>query len=362
MFTTRIILLVALITTPLFSENKLNALLPVRGFAIAAPTPDRLDDFISFMETSLGPNQVNTLVLRVDYNFEYESHPELRSPNPLTKANVKRLADTATELGINIIPQFNLLGHQSWHSKLGNLLTVYPEFDETPGVELSEKYEWPNEDGLYCKSYCPLHPEVHNIVFELVDELMEAFGATTFHAGMDEVFFIGHSDCPRCSGKNTAELFANEVTLIRNHLNQSNQTLWIWGDRLLDGITTGLGEWEASINNTHTAIDLIPKDVVICDWHYNNAEPTAAFFAMHGLQVITCPWNNGEVAKQQLTQTLLLRDHANSTLSNRMLGMMQTIWSPAGSFLDHLNSSSSENEKREDVDCYIKLYQSINEL
>lgn len=36
----------------------------------------------------------------------------------------------------------------------------------------------------------------------------------------------------------------------------------IWGDRLIDGKTTGIGAWEASMNNTYRAIDLIPKDVL----------------------------------------------------------------------------------------------------
>ncbi|MFB9293794.1 hypothetical protein [Persicitalea jodogahamensis] len=71
--------------------------------------------------------------------------------------------------GIELIPQVNLLGHQSADSHVKTLLEVYPEFDETPHVKMPEKYEWPNADGLYCKSYCPLHPDVHKVVFDMVD-------------------------------------------------------------------------------------------------------------------------------------------------------------------------------------------------
>ena len=35
------------------------------------------------------------------------------------------------------------------------------EFDETPG-------KYPNNEGIYCRSYCPLHPEVHEVLFDLV--------------------------------------------------------------------------------------------------------------------------------------------------------------------------------------------------
>ena len=80
--------------------------------------------------------------------------------------------------------------------KTDKLLTVYPQFDETPNVKMPEKYEWPNADNLYCKSYCPLHPDVHKVVFDLIDEICDAFETNAFHAGMDEVFYLGEDECP----------------------------------------------------------------------------------------------------------------------------------------------------------------------
>lgn len=117
---------------------------------------------------------------------------------------------------IKIIPLIDLLGHQSWDTHPGNLLKTHPEFDETPWVKFPEKYKWPNEDRLYCKSYCPLHPGVHDVVFPLVDEVCDAFEAEAFHAGMDEVFYIGEDKCPRCGGKDKSELFAGELKKIRD--------------------------------------------------------------------------------------------------------------------------------------------------
>jgi hypothetical protein len=306
----------------------------VRGLCISAPDPDRLKEFIDFMEKDLAANGINTLVLMVDFNYEYDSYPNLRSDNPLSKHDVKKLVNCARKNNIRIIPHINLLGHQSWASNVNKLLREYPQFDETPSVVMPENYEWPNDDGLYCKSYCPLHPEVHQVVFALVDELMEAFEADAFHAGMDEVFYIGMDDCVRCKGKNKAELFAGEVKTIRDHLAEKNRELWIWGDRLLDGTATGLGMWEASENDTYPAIDLIPKDVVICDWHYENAEPTAAIFALKGFRVIACPWNKPEVMKDQLELIQAFRQNSNDVLKGRFLGVMQTVWTGSGNFLD----------------------------
>jgi hypothetical protein len=90
---------------------------------------------ISFMEKELASGGINTLVIRVDYNYAFLSYPNLRDKNPLTEEDVKRLVSTAQTLGISIIPQINLLGHLSLHSPMENLLTVYPEFDENPSSE-----------------------------------------------------------------------------------------------------------------------------------------------------------------------------------------------------------------------------------
>ena len=237
-----------LCATIVSAQSRLDDILPTRGLCIKAQSVSGVDRFIKFIDEELGPNHINTLILRVDYNFQYESHPELRDEVALSKSDVKKLVEICRKHQINLIPQVNLLGHQSWHSSLEGLLRVYPEFDETPHVNLPEKYEWPNDDGLYCKSYCPLHPDVHKVIFEIVDEITSVFEASAFHAGMDEVFYIGDDKCPRCSGRDKAELFAGEVTKISNYLKLNNKELWIWGDRLIDGKTTGMGMWEASEN------------------------------------------------------------------------------------------------------------------
>lgn len=335
--------------------------LPVRGFCIAAPGNDRVDEFIQFIDQELAPRKVNVLILRVDYNYMYESHPELREDSPLTKAQVKKMVQVCRKNNIQIIPQVNLLGHQSWAGDLGNLLKVYPQLDETPHVKMPVKYEWPNPDGLYCKSYCPLHPEVHPIVFAVVDEICDAFETNAFHAGMDEVFYIGDDKCPRCSGRDKAELFAGEVNVLRNHLALKNRKLWIWGDRLIDGKTTGIGMWEASMNNTHRAIDLIHKDVVICDWHYERPDQTAVYFATKGLNVITCPWRNPENAVKQTQDMFRYRASVTPEMKERFQGMMQTVWSGADQFMDEFygRKKDAKDEVNTASNCFRAMYKEI---
>jgi N-acetyl-beta-hexosaminidase len=333
--------------------------LPVRGFCIGAPKPKSLDAFIKFIDTELAPRSVNTLILRIDYNYQYKKHPELRDSDALSYNDVKKLVAVCRRNQINLIPQVNMLGHQSWAGTTGNLLKQYPQFDETPNVKMPDKYVWPNSDGLYCKSYCPLHPDVHKIVFDVIDEICDAFETGAFHAGMDEVFYLGEPQCPRCSGRDKAELFAGEVRELRDHLAASGRKLWIWGDRLLDGKTTGLGEWEASYNSTYRAVDMIPKDVIICDWHYERPDQTPVYFAMKGLSVITCPWRNADNAVQQTKDMYRFRSVATGEMKDRYLGMMQTIWSGAEQFLNEYYSTKAADGKSSQAACFKSLFEEI---
>jgi len=348
------------------AQEKLDEILPVRGLCIKAPEKEGLDNFIKFINEELVPKKVNTLVLRVDWSYAYKSHPELQDEDPLTKTDVKKLVKTCQAGGIRLIPQINMLGHQSWFSNVGKLLEQYPEFNETPHVPTDQGIDkWPNDYGLYCLSYCPLHPEVHDILFDLIDEILDVFEADAFHAGMDEVFYLGDDKCPRCSGRDKAELFAGEVTVLRNHLAKSGSELWIWGDRLIDGKTTGIGVWSGSMNNTHRAIDLIPKDVVINDWHYSRPNPTAALFAMKGFKVITCPYRKADVATTQLHMMVGFREHATPETKENYSGMMQTIWTSAENFLDYYYGRKQfdpERDRGNYVECFNTLFEEINKL
>ncbi|OFX98588.1 MAG: glycoside hydrolase, partial [Bacteroidetes bacterium GWE2_41_25] len=272
---------------------------------------------------------------------------------------------------IRIIPQINLIGHQSWAGNLGNLLTHFPEFDETPHIEMPEKYVWPNDDFLYCKSYCPLHPDVHKVLFAVIDEICDVYEADAFHGGMDEIFYLGDDKCPRCKGIDKAELFAGEVRKVRDHLAQKNRELWIWGDRFIDGKTTGIGFWEGSYNYTWRAIDMVPKDVVICDWHYERPDQTPVYFAMKGFRVVTCPWRTPPAAVMQAEDMARWRKYATPEMKPKYYGMVLTTWMDNAGFIDGFYGNVSDrakgavhprNAENTPWDTFKAMYKRIDEL
>src|SRR5260221_63378 len=163
------------------------------------------------------------------------------------------------------------------------------------------------------------------IVFPLIDELIDAFAADAFHVGMDEVFIIASDDCPLCKGKNAGELFARQVNELHEHLvSQKKVEMLMWADRLLDAKALGYSKWEASANGTFTAIDTIPRDIILCDWHYEKQTEykSIPFLLKKGFRVWPAGWHKIDAVTGLLDYSLAQNDP-------KMIGYLSTTWGKA---------------------------------
>ena len=291
----------------------------VRAIHLTAPDPSALPELEQVIRQVFPKLGINTLIFEVDYRFAWKSHPELRMGNSWTYEQARRLAQVCRKHHIRLIPEFNCLGHQSWRQTTFPLLKQYREFDETPDIPL-------NNPGIYCRSWCPSHPGVMRVVSALLGELIDAFQADALHVGMDEVFLIAYPRCPRCHGKDPALLFAKAVNDLHRFLvEQKGVEMWMWSDRLLDAKKMGYSKWEASENGTWPAIDRIPKDIVLCDWHYGKRKhyPSIPYFLSKGFRVLPAGWRDEEAALAFIQDALRYRDNP------RMLGYLATTWTDA---------------------------------
>jgi hypothetical protein len=281
---------------------------------------------------SLAARGVNLLICEVDYWFEYASHPELRMENAIKKETVKALLAACREHHIRLVPQFQSLGHQSWDKKTFPLLVKYPQLDETPNKYPGNTGTDPWGTEFYCRSWCPLHPDLQPIIHDLYGELIDVFEADALHVGMDEVFIIADADCPRCGGKSTAEIFAKAVNDAYDYIvRERGKEMMMWADRLLDGQATGYGLWEASMNGTNGAIDMIPKDIILCDWHYEakyprqstpkSNFPSTRIFVDKGFRVLPTSFRDVKAVNRFIDQSLAVP-------SDKVLGHLCTVWHP----------------------------------
>lgn len=260
---------------------------------------------------------INVIVLEVDYNFEFETHPELRrGEEQISKNGARKFAKICRENDIKLITEFQCLGHQSWAEETFPLLIQYPRFDLTPGA-------FPGNKDIYCREWDPLNPEVYKIVFQLFDEIIDAFQVDAFHVGLDEVFLLGSEQSPSTKGKDPGQLYAKAVKDIYDYLvKEKGVEMLMWGDRLFDGKDYEFGEWESSLNGTASAVDMIPSDIIICPWHYENmsAYPSLQIFINKGFRVIPSSWKDVDAAKS-------LINYSNEIQSPQMLGHLFTTWS-----------------------------------
>ena len=169
----------------------------------------------------------------------------------------------------------------------------------------------------------PSTPTSTTIIFELWDELIAGFEADALHVGMDEIFLIGSEYSPTTRGKDPARILAQAIHQYHRHLvGRRGVEMLMWGDRLIDGQKIAYGEWESSENGTAAAVDQIPTDIIICDWHYDVREsyPSIPMFLEKGFRVLPAGWRKIE-ATEALIQYSIEIDHP------RMLGHLFTTWS-----------------------------------
>ncbi len=227
------------------------------------------------------PMKMNTIFLQVTSGMQFDRRPEINEvwqrenakadkgevpPVPhgqlgggtyLSKDEVRDLVHYAKSYGFEVIPEIQSLSHVEY------LTMTYPEIAEKP--------------GLYPDAYCPLHPESHKIIFDMIDEVIEVFEPERYiEMGHDEVYTLGV--CERCKGKSRAELYALDVNKIYDYLKSKGLGMMIWSDMIQTFRPYA----------TPDAIDMIPKDIVMMDfiWYFRTGEDIETHLLDAGFKVI----------------------------------------------------------------------------
>ena len=233
--------------------------IPFIGFHTRISTHEGAKAIVKLVEELFAPNGLNTLILEVN-GYQYECFPEFHN-GEMDKNDAKMIKEVCDKHGIRIVPLFQCLSHQDgkW-----SLYKAHPEFLETPHIP-DDAY-WPD---IYCHHWCASNDDIYKFVFPMIDELVEVFGSEAVHIGLDEVFDIGEDCCPRCAGKDKAELYLRTVNILHDYLTSKGLDTMIWGDRLLDCKKLGMQMWEADRFGMYRAFEKMPKAIMICAWHYD---------------------------------------------------------------------------------------------
>lgn len=307
-----------------------------KGIVLTAPLSEDVDDVVRFIDEYLAPNGCNLICMQIRYRYRFKRHPECMGYDPLSYEDIKKIVKVCKKHNIRLIPKMNLHGHQSGQPNIptdgilhghnekipdirDGLLRAYPEFDEQP-----------DEKGVfYSRSLCLTNPLVKIVMFDLIDELLEVFEADAMHIGCDEVFNIGL--CDECKKHSNSKLFGDWINAIHAHLASRGAQLLMWGDRFLNSEETGYHKWESSANGTDPAINNVPKDILICDWHYEKQTEFKSLevFEKNGFKVLISPWRKRENTDNFIKYAL---EHDNSQIE----GILLTTWCGSGDLAHHM--------------------------
>ncbi len=174
----------------------------------------------------------------------------------LEKDDVRRLVGFAKELGLEVIPEVQSLGHVQY------LTYTYPEIAEIdPNAEqvkdLRAEDAKPNQ--FYHHSYCPSLEKSYEIIFDVIDEIVEVAEPQRFvHIGHDEIYQIGV--CPRCQNTAPDVLYEKHVRALYEHIKAKGLRTMLWADMLIR-------EKYATV----AARDRLPRDIVALDfiWYFH---------------------------------------------------------------------------------------------
>jgi hypothetical protein len=265
----------------------------IRGLHVYLPSRENILYFKRLLDF-MASLKLNTAVIEVGAGMRYQRHPEINSawekftrqikdhldkgkaallgdPNRLRRwldsmhielaggsfleqEEVRDLVEYARQRHITPIPEVQTLSHCYW------ILQAHPE--------LSERDDTPFPD-----TYCPSHPDVYPLVFDLMDEVLAVFEPPAVLIGHDEAWAVGI--CPRCSRRSATDLFAEDITKLHDHLAKHHAQTWMWADTLDPNffgwawVRKELGVFLQS-PATHGLLDILPKDILAVNWHWGH--------------------------------------------------------------------------------------------
>lgn len=253
-----------------------------RGVHLFIPAEDQMDFAKRLIKYVISPMGYNNVILEIAAGMKFDSHPEINEGfatavaksktgeyppfphdgiaggKPIEKSLVRDYVEYIRSFGIEVIPEVQSLGHVQF------MTYVYPEIAEIDEEKQKELVDTREEDApppkFYPHCFCPSNELSYKILFDLLDEIIEVCKPREYvHMGHDEVYDIGV--CPKCKGKDPAQLFAADLNKLHAYLAERGLKMMIWSD-MLQPVTKYL---------TPAAINMIPKDIVCMDfiWYFH---------------------------------------------------------------------------------------------
>lgn len=291
---------------------------PFRGLKVYLPAEGEIDQFYNIVDM-LAYYHYNTIIVEVGGAMEYKRHPEIneswveycremsRYPERadevqhmfgweknsihfengggkwLPQETVRALLAYCRDREMEVIPEVPSLSHSDY------LLNAHQE--------LAERQYDPFPD-----TYCPSNPASYELLFDIMDEVIDVFQPHVMQIGHDEYYSIGI--CEACRKRDPADILAKDITRIHDYLAERGIRLMYWSEKMLNHITScgeGLGGAERRcqcarntihhIPATYPAIDRIPQDCIAHHWYWALREEHDKVFLSRNMTMTYGNWD-----------------------------------------------------------------------
>ncbi|MBQ8641910.1 MAG: family 20 glycosylhydrolase [Clostridia bacterium] len=255
----------------------------MRGFHFGLPPREEIPFLKKLLKTILIPYHYNQLIMEFAGGMRFDSHPEISeawlegnrkakageipefphgSMNSggelLEKDEVRDFCDYARALGFELIPEVQSFGHVQY------ITYAHPDIAETDESVAERQMDTRNTDQppstYYHHSYCPQNPKSYEIIYDLIDEIVDVVKPPRFvHMGHDEIYQVGL--CPKCKDVPHDRLYEMHVTAMHDYLAKKGLRMMIWADMMQP----------TEKYKTYPAIERLPRDIVLLDfiWYFH---------------------------------------------------------------------------------------------
>ena len=256
--------------------------------------------------------RVNMLIVWLADDVRFNSGAVIPRPTAISKEQLVSLKDYANASGMEFVPHLSLLTKQHRFFR-----------DTRPELMYNNV------------TYNPALPELYELIFPYIDEIIETLQPAAIHIGHDEVEGVFPRSRREVMTKQKQKrrlkegdkilppwLFLHHVKKVNNFLTERGVETWMWGDMLL--AKEDFPEVGRNLNGFFGYADLLPMlpaNIVICDWQYwytGTDFRTTRLFASKGHTVFGATWREFENIQNF--------SHFIAAMGQEPRGMIATTW------------------------------------
>lgn len=244
--------------------------------------------------------KMNNLVLQCE-QAKWDATGESAPKWAMSKNDLRQEIAFANRHFLTVTPLVESVGHMDWL------------FSDPARASLAEDPQTPYAIKV-------ASPAADRFLYRLYDEVLGVFHPKFFHIGGDEVTMRGrYPYASAATYPTTVDAFTAQVAKLRDYLKSKGVGTMMWGDMMLANGEAPDATNARSLAQAEQMRALLPKDIVITDWHYAPSDDFSGpqIFRRAGFQrVIGATWLN--------PQNIAAFGH--SLAQNHQWGLLQTTW------------------------------------